>query len=81
MFLEDKSADLKIETGSSREIWWITGDNEITIMTDCPGNYPRTSIFTLPFDDAIEACKDQVASGWGVVFNSPEFRKLMGWED
>lgn len=80
MFLEDKHADLRIETGSSREIWWITGDC-ITALTDCPGNYPQTVIHTMSFENAVEQCKLLISEGWGIVFDSPEFRKLAGWED
>jgi len=79
IFLEDKHADLKLKTGESREIWWITGD-DVTAMTDCPGNFPRTVIHTMTFDEAARAMFTLTSHGWEVVHVSEAFETLVNKE-
>lgn len=83
MFLEDKHADLKLETGESREIWWITdkpgrrsSGEEFTIMSDCPGNYPRTALHTMSFEVGIPEYQKLISEGWSAEWRSSAFMGL-----
>ena len=77
MYLQDNHADLRLETGESVELWWITGDDEVVVMTDCPGNYPRTVVHTLTHENAKETYHLLVSEGWEVKRESQLMSKLV----
>lgn len=77
IIFESKHLDLELENDDSIEMWKITGDDEITALSDCPGNHPRYVFLKETPAYFIEQLEFMLDEGWSIYSMTNEFAQLV----